>query len=76
MRNLFYILEIQFKNIKNEFQIVKCPPWLAIDRRIFQGRMPFAVFIHGRWGYEGKDDGTASGSYALHTPTWRSTCSA
>ena len=31
--------------------------------------MPFTVFIHGRWGYEGKDDGTASGSYALHTRT-------
>ena len=37
--------------------------------------MSFAVFIHGRWGYEGKDDGTASGSYALHTPTWRFMCS-
>ena len=36
--------------------------------------MSFAVFIHGRWGYEGKDDETASGSYALHTRTWRSTC--
>ena len=34
--------------------------------------MPFTVFIHRRWGYEGKDDGTASGSYALRTRTLRS----
>ena len=43
---------------------------------IFQERMPVADFIHGRCVYKGKDDRIASGSYALHTRTWRSTCSA